>query len=52
MPYFLVTCGECMDATESNKGTSFADKFSAVVTVFSEQNSVARRNAAKASDCR
>lgn len=52
MPYFLDTCGECMDAIDNNNGTSFADKLSAVVTVFSEQNSVANKNAANVSDCR
>lgn len=52
MPYFLETCGECIDATDSSSGTSFADKLSAVVTVLSEQNSVASKNAANVSDCR
>lgn len=52
MPYFFVTCGECIDATDNNNGTSFADKLSAEVTVFNEQNSVAKRNAANASDCK
>lgn len=52
MPYFLVTCGECIDATDSSSGTSFADKLSAVVTVLSEQNSVASKKAANVSDCR
>lgn len=52
MPYFFVTCGECIEATESNRGTSFADKFNALVTVFNEQNSVANRKAANVSDCR
>lgn len=52
MPYFFVTCGECMDATESNNGTSLADRLSADVTAFSEQNSVANKNAANVSDCK
>lgn len=52
MPYFFVTCGECIEATDNRSGTSFADKLRAVVTVLSEQNSVASRNAASVSDCR
>lgn len=52
MPYFFVTCGEWMDATDSNNGTSFADRLSADVTAFSEQNSVASKNAASVSDCK
>lgn len=52
IPYFLVTWGEWIDATDSSNGTSFADKLSAVVTVFSEQNSVAKRKAANVSDCK
>lgn len=52
IPYFLVTCGECIEAIESSNGTSFADKLSAVVTVFNEQNSVVKRKAASVSDCR
>lgn len=51
-PYFLVTCGECIDATESKSGTSFSDRFRADVTVLSEQNSVASKKAASVSDCR
>lgn len=51
-PYFFVTCGECTDATDSSNGTSFADRFSAAVTVLSEQNSVANRKAANVSDCK
>lgn len=52
IPYFLVTCGECIEATDSRSGTSFADKLRAVVTVLREQNSVASKNAASVSDCR
>lgn len=52
MPYFLVTCGECTEATDNNNGTSLGDRLSAEVTVFSEQNSVANKNAASVSDCK
>lgn len=52
IPYFFVTCGEWIDATDNSNGTSLADKLSAVVTVLSEQNSVANKNAANVSDCK
>lgn len=39
-----------MEATESSKGTSFSEISSVEVTVFSEQNSVDRRNSARASE--
>lgn len=52
MPYFLVTCGECIDATDSNRGTSLSVKLRVDVTVLSEQNSVVSKNSAKVSDCK
>lgn len=51
-PYFFVTCGEWMDAIESKRGTSLADRLSAAVIEFSEQNSVAKRNEANVSERR
>lgn len=52
MPHFLLICGVCMDAIDSNRGTSFSDRFSAVVTALKEQKSVSNRNAAKVSECK
>uniref|UniRef100_A0A1A9WCW8 Uncharacterized protein n=1 Tax=Glossina brevipalpis TaxID=37001 RepID=A0A1A9WCW8_9MUSC len=50
IPHFLLICGVCIDAIDSNSGTSFSERFNAVVTAFSEQKSVSNKKAAKVSE--
>lgn len=50
-PYFRVTCGECVAATDNSNWMSFADTSKARVTSSILQNSVAIRNFANVSDC-
>lgn len=52
MPHFLLICGVCMDAIDSNSGISFSERFKTVVTALKEQKSVSNRNAANVSECR